>query len=409
MLVVVVSSTEHGGIGLIGGTAIALPLGDVVDLAQLGGEVTTGVFTAPDQQSRGLSGATGEQPLATSEIDHDPVGVDHDAANVAGQRRAEYVVGMQRNPVAGPTDAGRSAAPDVVDEFVDTPRRQARERIDRAPAEVGGGGQPCVEQNPSPRVSVDGDVHERLRRRPDLFGGRRRTEDRNERVESALPMGAWSPLAVSVVAGPALERRAIVAVFDLHESFVDCDHLRRRQPVASRRLYIQCPADSHHAGTSTLHFGVPIVVCPVLVGPCDDVIDDRSEVPIRHLLCVHQQVRNEGGQLVADTRVGMRDRQLQCLRHSEPTLGPHLAESIEIVHRPCDSRPPRCFGTRPVQRRPTERVHRPMTTHTVHIACSTHRQCGRHLGIQPTPLQFVLLDPRDELGVGELDQLVDDG
>lgn len=85
-LAVVVAALDPGVV--LVGLATVGPFDDVVDFAEVLGEVASGVVTAPYEEFGGFSGRPGEEPGRAAHVDHDAAGVDDDPANVAGERGA---------------------------------------------------------------------------------------------------------------------------------------------------------------------------------------------------------------------------------------------------------------------------------------------------------------------------------
>jgi hypothetical protein len=94
-----VPTATDAGVLLVGGAAVVPALG-VVDVAEVGRQLASGMLAPGDQQTHGLSGRADEQPLTAPEIDRDTGGVDDDPPDVAGERRSQDVVGVQDDAVA---------------------------------------------------------------------------------------------------------------------------------------------------------------------------------------------------------------------------------------------------------------------------------------------------------------------
>lgn len=84
----VVHSTQRKRIGLVGRSAIGGPLIDVVDVAELGGNVATTMPAPNDEQLRGIASFAGEQASRATHVDDDVVGIDDHAANAAAASEA---------------------------------------------------------------------------------------------------------------------------------------------------------------------------------------------------------------------------------------------------------------------------------------------------------------------------------
>ena len=59
------------------------------------------MVAASHEQLGGFTCGAGEQPLFAAHVDHDALGVDDDAADVAGEDGAQHVVGVQWCAVGG--------------------------------------------------------------------------------------------------------------------------------------------------------------------------------------------------------------------------------------------------------------------------------------------------------------------
>ncbi len=101
MFLPVVDAASDAGVDLIGRTVVGDPFGRVVDVAPVGGELTSGVFTVTDHEPGRVAGGTREQALLASQVDGDTVGIDHGASHVAGERGTEYVVRVELDAVGG--------------------------------------------------------------------------------------------------------------------------------------------------------------------------------------------------------------------------------------------------------------------------------------------------------------------
>ncbi len=80
------------------------PFVDVVDVAELGGDVAAPVSAVHGQQLCCVAGFAGEQALGATEVDDDVVGVDDDAADAAADHGFQCFVGMNG-------DTGRCRTP----------------------------------------------------------------------------------------------------------------------------------------------------------------------------------------------------------------------------------------------------------------------------------------------------------
>ena len=139
----------------------------MIGLAAPGAKVASGPGTPSIAQEHGVAGGAGEQSGATTHVDDDTGGVEHDPTNMATKHGSEHVARIQ-------LVAGRRFTTPIID-------CRRNQRLGMATGQFG--------EMMLQRGLVDDDVGQRLERtdRPGLGGG---CEDRQQRVEASLPVVA---------------------------------------------------------------------------------------------------------------------------------------------------------------------------------------------------------------------------
>ncbi len=90
----VVRSAERHRVGLVSRATIASPFVAVVDVAECCRNIAAPVSASGDQQSRGFACFAPEKSLGASEVDHDTVSINNNAADAPSDQRAESNIRM---------------------------------------------------------------------------------------------------------------------------------------------------------------------------------------------------------------------------------------------------------------------------------------------------------------------------
>jgi hypothetical protein len=83
----VVHPAQWQRIGLIGSAVVGDPFIDVIDIAELGWNITATVAAGDRQQLGCLASLAGEQPLRAPEADDHVVSINHDSPNTPAKHR----------------------------------------------------------------------------------------------------------------------------------------------------------------------------------------------------------------------------------------------------------------------------------------------------------------------------------